>query len=186
MHRLLSNVSDQGVGSRYLIQHSAGSGKSNSIAWLARQLIDLQQDGENIFDSTIIVTDRVVLDNQISETVRQFTQVGSTVGHAESSADLRQLITEGKRIIITTVQKFPLIAAAMAQEHLDRPHGMGPQYHAKRLTQDSTQEANQEILATIAKALDTIGIRPTVKGTTVTSPSGTIKITIQAEQKTPS
>ena len=120
VHRLLNNVSDQGVGSRYLIQHSAGSGKSNSIAWLARQLIGLQQNGENIFDSTIIVTDRVVLDNQISETVRQFTQVNSTVGHAESSAGLRQLITEGKRIIITTVQKFPFIAAAMAEEHLDR------------------------------------------------------------------
>ena len=120
VHRLLSNVSAQGIGSRYLIQHSAGSGKSNSIAWLARQLIGLQQDGENIFDSTIIVTDRVVLDNQISETVRQFTQVGSTVGHAESSAGLRQLITEGKKIIITTVQKFPFIAKAMAEEHLDR------------------------------------------------------------------
>ena len=73
VHRLLTDVSARGVGSRYLIQHSAGSGKSNSIAWLARQLIGLQQDGENIFDSTIIVTDRVVLDNQISETVRQFT-----------------------------------------------------------------------------------------------------------------
>ena len=120
VHRLLTDVSARGVGSRYLIQHSAGSGKSNSIAWLARQLIGLQQDGENIFDSTIIVTDRVVLDNQISETVRQFTQVGSTVGHAENSAGLRQLITEGKKIIITTVQKFPFIAKAMAEEHLDR------------------------------------------------------------------
>ena len=120
VHRLLTDVSARGVGNRYLIQHSAGSGKSNSIAWLARQLIGLQQDGENIFDSTIIVTDRVVLDNQISETVRQFTQVGSTVGHAESSAGLRQLITEGKKIIITTVQKFPFIAKAMAEEHLDR------------------------------------------------------------------
>ena len=120
VHRLLTDVSARGVGSRYLIQHSAGSGKSNSIAWLARQLIGLQQDGENIFDSTIIVTDRVVLDNQISETVRQFTQVSSTVGQAETSADLRRLITEGKRIIITTVQKFPFIAKAMAEEHLDR------------------------------------------------------------------
>ena len=120
VRRLLQDVSQNGVGSRYLIQHSAGSGKSNSIAWLARQLIGLQKDGQTIFDSTIIVTDRVVLDSQISETVRQFTQVSSTVGHAESAADLRRLITEGKRIIITTVQKFPFIADAMAQEHLDR------------------------------------------------------------------
>ena len=120
VRQILGDVSTHGAGRRYLIQHSAGSGKSNSIAWLARQLIGLQKDGHTVFDSTIIVTDRVVLDNQISETVRQFTQVNSTVGHAESSQDLRRLITEGKRIIITTVQKFPFIAEAMAQEHLDR------------------------------------------------------------------
>ena len=120
VRHLLQDVSRNGVGSRYLIQHSAGSGKSNSIAWLARQLIGLHKDGQTIFDSTIIVTDRVVLDSQISETVRQFTQVASTVGHAESGQDLRQLITEGKRIIITTVQKFPVIAKALAEEHLDR------------------------------------------------------------------
>ena len=120
VRQLLRDVSTKGAGERYLIQHSAGSGKSNSIAWLARQLIGLQKDGETVFDSTIIVTDRMVLDSQISETVKQFTQVSSTVGRAESSADLRRLITEGKRIIITTVQKFPFIADAMAEEHLDR------------------------------------------------------------------
>ena len=120
MRQILQDASLHGAGRRYLIQHSAGSGKSNSIAWLARQLIGLQKDGETIFGSTIIVTDRVVLDSQISETVKQFTQVRSTVGHAESSGDLRRLITEGKKIIITTVQKFPFIAQAMAEEHLDR------------------------------------------------------------------
>ena len=120
VRQILDNVSTHGAGQRYLIQHSAGSGKSNSIAWLARQLIGLQKDTQTVFDSTIIVTDRVVLDNQISETVRQFTQVSSTVGHADTSADLKRHITEGKRIIITTVQKFPFIAKAMAEEHLDR------------------------------------------------------------------
>ena len=120
VRRILYDASLNGAGRKYLIQHSAGSGKSNSIAWLARQLIGLQKDGETIFGSTIIVTDRVVLDNQISETVKQFTQVSSTVGQAETSADLRRLITEGKKIIITTVQKFPFIAKAMAEEHLDR------------------------------------------------------------------
>ena len=120
MRQLLRDVSTKGAGERYLIQHSAGSGKSNSIAWLARQLIGLQTGTQTIFDSTIIVTDRRVLDSQINETVRQFTQVSSTVGHAESGADLKRLITEGKRITITTVQKFPVIAEAMAQEHLDR------------------------------------------------------------------
>ena len=120
VRQILRDVSIHGAGRRYLIQHSAGSGKSNSIAWLARQLIGLQKAGQTVFDSTIIVTDRVVLDSQISETVRQFTQVSSTVGHAESGQDLRRLITEGKRIVITTVQKFPVIAKAMAEGHLDR------------------------------------------------------------------
>ena len=120
VRQLLRDVSTKGAGERYLIQHSAGSGKSNSIAWLARQLIGLQTGAQTIFDSTIIVTERRVLDSQINETVRQFTPVSSTVGHAESSADLRRLITEGKRITITTVQKFPFIAEAMSQEHLDR------------------------------------------------------------------
>ena len=81
VRQILRDVSIHGAGRRYLIQHSAGSGKSNSIAWLARQLIGLQKAGQTVFDSTIIVTDRVVLDSQISETVRQFTQVSSTVGH---------------------------------------------------------------------------------------------------------
>ena len=120
VRQILGDVSNHGAGQRYLIQHSAGSGKSNSIAWLARQLIGLQKSGQTVFNSTIIVTDRVVLDNQISETVKQFTQVNATVGHADTSADLKRLITEGKRIIITTVQKFPFIADAMTQEHLDR------------------------------------------------------------------
>ena len=120
VRKTLNDVSTHGADRRYLIQHSAGSGKSNSIAWLARQLIGLQKDGGTVFDSTIIITDRVVLDNQISETVKQFTQVNATVGHADTSADLKRLITEGKRIIITTVQKFPVIAKAMAEEHLDR------------------------------------------------------------------
>ena len=120
VRELLADVSTQGTGLRYLVQHSAGSGKSNSIAWLTRQFIGLQKDGGNVFDSTIIVTDRRVLDSQINETIRQFTQVNATVGHAESSADLRRLITEGKKIIISTVQKFPFILDAMATEHLDR------------------------------------------------------------------
>ena len=120
VRRLLQDVAAHGSGPRYLIQHSAGSGKSNSIAWLTRQFIGLQKEGQNVFDSTIIVTDRRVLDSQINETVRQFAQVRSTVGHAEDSAGLRQLITEGKRIITTTVQKFPFILDAMKQEHLER------------------------------------------------------------------
>ena len=120
VRRLLADAADRGAGRRYLIQHSAGSGKSNSIAWLSRQLIGLSREGETIFDSIIVVTDRVVLDGQISATIRQFTQVSATVGHAESSADLRRFIGEGKKVIITTVQKFPFILDALGGEHRNR------------------------------------------------------------------
>lgn len=85
----------QGLGGRYLIQHSADTGKSNSIAWLAHQLIGLRQDGKEIFDSVIVVTDRRILDDQIQRTVKQFMQVGATVGHADHSGDLRRFIQLG-------------------------------------------------------------------------------------------
>jgi type I restriction enzyme, R subunit len=108
------------VGRRYLVQHSAGSGKSNSIAWLAHQLVGLQQGTKEIFDSVIVVTDRRVLDRQIRDTIKQFAQVGATVGHAEHSEDLRKFLTTGKKIIITTVQKFPFILDAIGHEHRGR------------------------------------------------------------------
>ena len=120
VRNLLKDAAANGAGKRYLIQHSAGSGKSNSIAWLSRQLIELAADGHPVFDSIIIVTDRRVLDSQINETIRHFTQVASTVGHAETAAHLRQLITEGKKIVITTVQKFPFIIDAITNEHRGR------------------------------------------------------------------
>ena len=109
VRRLLADVSKAGAGRRYLVQHSAGSGKSNSIAWLAHRLVGLERDGDPVIDSVIVVTDRRVLDKQISDTVRQFAQVSSIVGHAEASGDLRRFIESGKKIIISTVQKFPFI-----------------------------------------------------------------------------
>ena len=120
VRKLLDDASTKGVGPKYLIQHSAGSGKSNSIAWLAHQLIGLKQDGGALFDSVIVVTDRKILDRQIRDTIKQFAQVGSIVGHAEDSAKLRQLLQDGKRIVITTVQKFPFILDAMGNEHRGR------------------------------------------------------------------
>ena len=116
VRRLLADVAAQGAGPRYLIQHSAGSGKSNSIAWLAHQLIGLTRQGAPIFDSTIVVTDRRILDRQISATIRQYAQVGATVGHAVRSGDLRRFITSGKKIIISTVQKFPFILDEIGNE----------------------------------------------------------------------
>ena len=120
VRRLLADVSTRGVGPKYLIQHSAGSGKSNCIAWLAHQLIGLEQDGKALFDSAIVVTDRRILDKQIRDTIKQFAQVGSVVGHAESSGHLRTLLQEGKRVVITTVQKFPFILDAIGNEHRGR------------------------------------------------------------------
>ena len=120
VRKLLADARRKGVGRRYLIQHSAGSGKSNSIAWLAHQLIGLERDRETLFDTVIVVTDRRVLDKQIRDTIRQFAQVGSIVGHAESSGHLRSLLQEGKRIVISTVQKFPFILDAIGNDHRGR------------------------------------------------------------------
>ena len=117
---LLADASVRGVGARYLIQHSAGSGKSNSIAWLAHQLIGLERDDAPIFDTVVVVTDRRLLDRQIRDTIRQFSQVGSVVGHAERSANLRELIQGGKRIVISTVQKFPQILDDIGNDHRGR------------------------------------------------------------------
>ena len=120
VRKLLADAEAKGAGKRYLIQHSAGSGKSNSIAWLAQQLIGLETGGRMTFDSVIVVTDRRVLDKQIRDTIKQFAQVSSVVGHAEKSGDLRAFLTAGKKIIITTVQKFPFILDEIGDEHRGR------------------------------------------------------------------
>ena len=116
VRQALADVRQHGAGRRYLIQHSAGSGKSNSIAWLAHQLIGLTRDEKEVFNSVIVVTDRRLLDDQIQTTIKQFMQVGATVGHAERSGDLRKFIQEGKKIIVSTVQKFPFILDEIATE----------------------------------------------------------------------
>ncbi len=117
VEKLLADVRENGVGKKYLIQHSAGSGKSNTIAWLAHQLIGLEQDGRPMFDSVFVVTDRRILDKQIRDTIRQFMQVNNTVTWAEHSGELRKAIQDGKRIIITTIEKFPYIVQDIGQEH---------------------------------------------------------------------
>ena len=116
VRRLLAALGEHGAGGCYLIQHSAGSGKSNSIVWLAHQLIGLTTDDAPVFDSIIVVTDRVILDRQIRDTIRQYAQVGATVGHADRSGDLRRFIESGKKIIISTVQKSPFILDEIGNE----------------------------------------------------------------------
>jgi len=120
VRKLLADAAQHGAGKRYLIQHSAGSGKSNSIAWLAHQLIGLEKDDAPVFDSIIVVTDRILLDRQIRDTIKQYAQVSATVGHAGRSGDLRQFIEDGKKIIISTVQKFPFILNEIGNEHRGR------------------------------------------------------------------
>ncbi|OFW27331.1 MAG: DEAD/DEAH box helicase [Acidobacteria bacterium RIFCSPLOWO2_02_FULL_65_29] len=120
VRRLLADVQQRGAGQRYLIQHSAGSGKSNSIAWLAHQLIGLHKGDASVFDSIIVVTNRRILDKQIRDTIKQFAQVGATVGHAEHSGNLRKFIESGKKIIISTVQKFPFILDEIGNEQRGR------------------------------------------------------------------
>ena len=117
VEKLLADVKENGIGKCYLIQHSAGSGKSNSISWLAHQLIGLEQDGHPMIDSVLVVTDRRILDKQIRDNIKQFMQVANTVAWAEHSGDLRKAIQDGKRIIITTIEKFPYVVPDIGASH---------------------------------------------------------------------
>lgn len=113
---LLDDAQANGAGQRYLIQHSAGSGKSNSLTWLAHQLVELTdpQTGANIFDTVLVVTDRRVLDKQIRDNIKQFAHVDGVVeAITEGSRQLKTALEDGKKIIITTVQKFPFIVEEM-------------------------------------------------------------------------
>ena len=113
VRKLVADTKQKGSGQHYLIQHSAGSGKSNSIAWLSYHLQKLHDDdNQSIFNSIIIVTDRTVLDRQLQETITSFdatTGLVETIGDNKSSKDLLKAINDGKQIIITTLQKFPVI-----------------------------------------------------------------------------
>ncbi len=122
VNKILKHAKENGIGQRYLIQHSAGSGKSNSIAWLAHQLVNLfDSTGENhIFDSVVVVTDRIVLDRQIRETIKQFSQVKGVVeaitGQGESKTkQLSEAIANKKKIIISTIQTFPHLMDEMQE-----------------------------------------------------------------------
>ncbi|MGI9280179.1 MAG: type I restriction endonuclease subunit R [Endozoicomonas sp.] len=107
----LAHAKTHGAGQSYLIQHSAGSGKSNSITWLAFQLIELYNPAGqvNVFDSVIVVTDRKILDQQLRNNIRQFSEVKNIVAVANNAAQLKAHLVQGKRLIITTIQKFPFI-----------------------------------------------------------------------------
>lgn len=124
VRRLLNHASNNGVGHSYLIQHSAGSGKSNSITWAAYQLIEAYPSSEGLpgakgldqplFDSVIVVTDRRLLDKQLRDNIKDFSEVKNIVAPALRSADLKSALENGKKIIITTIQKFPFIIDGIA------------------------------------------------------------------------
>lgn len=109
--KLLEDVKENGSGKNYLIQHSAGSGKSNSIAWLAHRLQSLHdKNDEVIFNSVIVVTDRKILDSQLQDTIYQFDHIDGVVRPiTKGSESLKTALNDGAKIIITTLQKFPYI-----------------------------------------------------------------------------
>lgn len=113
VRKLLADVTRNGAGHNYLVQHSAGSGKSNSIAWTAYRLASLHNEEDTpVFSSVIVVTDRTVLDTQLQDTISGFDHtLGAveTIGEGKNSKDLRDAINNGVRVIVTTLQKFPVI-----------------------------------------------------------------------------
>ena len=112
VRKVIADVRANRTGKNYLVQHSAGSGKSNSIAWTAYRLASLFVGDAPLFDSVVVVTDRRVLDNQLQETISGFDHaIGSvvTIGKDKTSADLRDAINGGARLIVSTLQKFPVI-----------------------------------------------------------------------------
>lgn len=124
VRQLLAETRAKGVGQRYLIQHSAGSGKSNSITWLSYQLVGLLDGTEPLMDSVIVVTDRVNLDKQIRDNIASFKRLSNLVAWADSAETLRKNLESGKKIIITIVHKFPFILETIGSEMKHKRFGI--------------------------------------------------------------
>lgn len=156
VRKLIYHARESGVGNRYLIQHSAGSGKSNSISWLAHQLVGLfKGDSRNpVFDSIIVVTDRIVLDEQIRRNIKQFEQVQGVVEPiTKGGKHLKTALEEGKKIIITTIQKFPVIVSEIGE--LQQKHFAIIIDEAHSSTSGSTlRQLNQSLYKSIQEEID--------------------------------
>ncbi len=124
VRKLLKATRDGGIGQKFLIQHSAGSGKSNSITWLAYQLVSILDGTEPLIDSVIVVTDRINLDNQIRENINSFKRLSNLVAWADSAATLKDVLQDGKKIIITIVHKFPYILDTIGNELKNKRFGI--------------------------------------------------------------
>lgn len=162
VRKLLADTKSKGAGNHYLIQHSAGSGKSNSIAWLSHQLSSLHFDDENsVFNSVIVITDRTVLDNQLQETISSFEHKEGVVvgisrdGSNESKAKkLGEALKRGAKIIITTIQTFPFVLEAIENDSTfkgnsyaiiaDEAHSSQTGSSAKQLREVLTAEEIEE------------------------------------------
>ena len=163
--KLIEDTRANGAGKNYLIQHSAGSGKSNSIAWSAHHLAELHdEDDKKVFDSVIIVTDRRVLDKQLQDTVSQFEQVRGVVKSVtEGSAELKKALEHGEKIIITTLQKFPVIVRDMQEIRgkkfaviIDEAHSSQTGESAKSLKQVLNTSLDDAEKADEANELETL------------------------------
>lgn len=117
---LVKQTQKFGVGKRFLIQHSAGSGKSNTITWLAYQLVVLLKNQQPFFDSVVVVTDRVNLDRQIRDNINAFQRLSNIVGWADKSETLRLMLQGGKKIIVSTINKFSFILDEIGSTLKDR------------------------------------------------------------------
>ncbi len=125
VRRMVADAASEGVGHNYLVEHSAGSGKSNTIAWLAHRLSSLHNArNERLFDSVVVITDRVVLDRQLQNTIYQFDHRQGVVQKIdENSRQLAEALEAGVPIVITTLQKFPFVSGQLARLNEDRGEG---------------------------------------------------------------
>ncbi|HRD58927.1 MAG TPA: type I restriction endonuclease [Ferruginibacter sp.] len=182
VRNLLADAQEKGSGQKYLIQHSAGSGKSNSISWLAHQLVGLHDKSgkDNIFDTVIVVTDRRVLDAQIRNNIKQFQQVNGVVeAITEGSKQLKEALEEGKKIIITTIQKFPHIVEEIGELPgtnfaiiIDEAHSSLSGQMARKLNEtlsklnldQATQSELEEDLEDITSMVDVEDTEETITG----------------------
>lgn len=164
--RLLAAAQAEGIGRNYLIQHSAGSGKSHSITWVAYQLIELQNPASAagpLFDSVVVVTDRRVLDRQLYNNIDQFSEVKTIIGRASTAAELKKLLESGKRIIITTIQKFPYIVDGVEDlSHkrfaviIDEAHSSQSGVSADKLSATLSMDEDEELEDAQDKILKTM------------------------------
>jgi len=167
VRRMMAHAQKHRAGSNYLVQHSAGSGKSNTIGWLAHHAINLHDAADKpVFDTAIIVTDRIVLDRQLQETVSQFEQTQGVVHRIDgTSRQLKEAIAKGARIIVTTIQKFSTdhlkeISGQSGRTFaviVDEAHSSQSGKSAQALTDALTREATssediEDIVAAFQKA----------------------------------